>query len=317
VRVVFLGTPETAVPALTAILDAGHEVPLVVTQPDRPAGRSKEPQPTPVKILAASRGLSVIQPEKVRAPEFAQRIAASAPDALAVVAYGRLLPRSVLDAAPHGAVNLHFSMLPELRGAAPVQWALARGARETGITTFRLDDGLDTGDILKSRRVPIGTDEHAPALLARLAAEGAALLIETLSGLAAGTVHPVPQDHGRATLAPILTRRDGHWSPEWPARELEGRVRGFDPWPGVWALVRGKRIRVAAARALDESDPEAPPGALLEIAGGELRLACAGGTLAAVDSVQPEGGRAMRAREAVNGRLLQPGDRLERPQPAA
>lgn len=315
-RVVFLGTPETAVPALSAIVDAGHDVPLVVTQPDRPVGRSKTPQPTPVKMFAASRGLSVVQPERVRSAEFRDRISAAAPDVLAVVAYGRLLPRSVLDRACHGAVNVHFSLLPKLRGAAPVPWALARGDRETGVTIFRLDEGLDTGDTLMSRRISIESEEHAPALLARLAVEGAALLVETLAGLATGTVRPVPQDPGRATLAPILTRKDGHWDPAWSARELEGRVRGFDPWPGVWALHRGKRFRIGAARALPGMTAGTASGSLLAMGDDGLQLACAGGTVAAVASVQPEGGRAMSAREAVNGRLLQPGDRLERPEPA-
>lgn len=315
-RVVFLGTPETAVPALNAIVEAGHEVPLVVTQPDRPVGRSKAPRPTAVKTAAEGRGLSVIQPVRVRNAEFRERIAAAAPDVLAVVAYGRLLPRPVLDAAPHGAVNVHFSLLPKLRGAAPVQWALARGDRETGVTTFRLDDGLDTGDILKSRRLPIDAAEHAPALLSRLAADGAALLVETLAGLAAGSVRPVPQDHSGATLAPILARSDGHWDPGWTAREVEGRVRGFDPWPGVWALLGDKRIRITAARAVSGATSAEPPGTLLAMEHGELRVACAGGSVASLDSVQPEGGRAMRGREAVSGRHLQPGGRLERPESA-
>jgi methionyl-tRNA formyltransferase len=317
VRVVFVGTPDAALPALEAILAAGHEVPLVVTQPDRPSGRSKTPQPTPVKALAAARGLTVIQPEKVRTPEFLQRIAAARPDALAVVAYGRILTRPVLDAAPHGAINVHFSLLPALRGAAPVQWALARGESGTGVTTFRLDDGLDTGDILRARRVAIAAGEHAPALLARLAVEGASLLVETLRGLAAGSIEPKPQEHGRATAAPILTRRDGSWDPAWSARALEGRVRGFDPWPGVWALLRGRRLRIVEARALTETTVDRAAGGVIDLEDGGFHLACADGTIAAVDVVQPEGGRTMSAREAANGRLLRTGDRLEPPEHAA
>ncbi len=314
VRVVFAGTPDSAVPALDAILAAGHEVPLVVTQPDRPAGRSKAPQPTPVKALATRRGLPVIQPEKVRTPEFLDRIVAARPDALAVVAFGRILTRPVLDAAPHGAINLHFSLLPLLRGAAPVQWALAHGERETGVTTFRLDEGLDTGDILGVRRMAIAAGEHAPALLSRLAIEGASLLVETLDGLAAGSIEPKPQDHAHATLAPVLTRSDGFWDPAWRSGELEGRVRGFDPWPGVWALLHGRRMRIVEARALPESIVDAAPGFVLTLDQQSCRMVCAGGTIAAIDSVQPEGGRRMSAREAANGRLLQPGDRLERPE---
>jgi methionyl-tRNA formyltransferase len=312
-----MGTPETALPSLEAILVAGHEVSLVCTQPDRPAGRKKEPQASPVKQLALARGLRVIQPEKVRTPQFLEAISGAAPDVVAVVAYGRLLTRNVLNAAPHGAVNLHFSLLPSLRGAAPVQWALARGERETGVTTFRIDEGLDTGDLLGQRRVAIAEGEHAPALLGRLAVEGASLLVETLGALAAGSIAPRPQDHARATAAPILTREDGWWDAAWTAPQLEGRVRGFDPWPGVWAARAGKRLRIAGATALHGVDSVAGPGTVLSSDGNGVRVACAGGTVAIVDSVQPEGGRAMSAREAVNGRLLTPGDRIERPEPAA
>ena len=316
-RIVFLGTPETALPSLEAILAAGHDVSLVCTQPDRPAGRRKEPQASPVKQFALARNLRVIQPEKVRTPQFLEAILGAAPDVLAVVAYGRILARPVLDAARHGAINLHFSLLPALRGAAPVQWALARGEHETGVTTFRIDEGLDTGDLLGQRRVAIAEAEHAPALLGRLAVEGAALLVETLGGLAAGSITPKPQDHARATSAPILTREDGRWDEAWTAWHLEGRVRGFDPWPGVWAVRGGKRLRIAGAAALAGASSAADPGTVLSSDAEGVRVACAGGTVAIVDSVQPEGGRAMSVREAVNGRLLCPGDRIERPEPAA
>jgi len=312
-----MGTPETALPSLEAILAAGHDVSLVCTQPDRAAGRRKEPQASPVKQFAVARGLRVIQPEKVRTPQFLEALAGAAPDVLAVVAYGRILTRNVLDVARHGAVNVHFSLLPCFRGAAPVQWALARGERETGVTTFLIDEGLDTGDLLAQRRVAIAAGEHAPALLGRLAVEGASLLVETLSGLSSGSIAPKPQDHARATAAPILTREDGWWDDAWSAGQLEGRVRGFDPWPGVWAARAGKRLRIAGATALHGVDSEAGPGTVLSSDGKGVRVACAGGTVAIVDSVQPEGGRAMSAREAVNGRLLTPGDRIERPEPAA
>jgi len=312
-----MGTPESAVPALDAILAAGHDVPLVVTQPDRPAGRRKAPQAPPVKSFALARGLRVIQPEKVRTPQFLEAIVAAGPDALAVVAYGRILMRPVLDAARHGAINLHFSLLPAFRGAAPVQWALARGESTTGVTTFRLDEGLDTGDLLGQRRVAIASGEHAPELLARLAVGGATLLVETLAGLAAGSIQPTAQDHERATTAPILEREHGLWDQAWSARELEGRVRGFDPWPGVWAARAGKRLRIATSRALPDAIADAVPGTVLTLDGEGVRVACAGGTVAVVGSVQPEGGRVMRARDAVNGRLLHPGDRFERPEPPA
>jgi methionyl-tRNA formyltransferase len=312
-----MGTPVTALPSLEAILAAGHDVPLVCTQPDRPAGRKKTPQPSPVKQFALVRNLRVIQPEKVRTPQFLDAIAGVAPDILAVVAYGRILTRPVLDAARHGAVNLHFSLLPSLRGAAPVQWALARGEDETGVTTFRIDEGLDTGDLLAQRRVMIASGEHAPALLGRLAAVGASLLVETLGGVASGSIAPTPQDHARATTAPVLTREDGRWDDTWNASQLEGRVRGFDPWPGVWAVREERRLRIAGATAVQSVSADADPGTILSLSAEGVRLACAGGTVAVVDSVQPEGGRVMSAREAVNGRLLSPGDRIGRPEPAA
>lgn len=312
-----MGTPEQAVPALDAILAGGHDVTLVVTQPDRPVGRRKTPQAPPVKAFAQQRGLHVIQPAKVRTSEFFDAIAASRADAIAVVAYGRILVRPVLDAAVHGAINLHFSLLPAYRGAAPVQWALARGERETGITTFRIDEGLDTGPVLLQRTVAIVPDEHAPALFGRLAVAGAAVLCATLDGLAAGTIRPMPQAHERATAAPILARKDGWWDPAWRAEELAGRVCGFDPWPGVWAMSGGRRIRLSGCRDDKAALVDAVPGTVLAVDGDSVRVACAYGTVARVDTVQPEGGRAMSARDAVSGRLIGPGDRLERPDPAA
>jgi methionyl-tRNA formyltransferase len=312
-----MGTPESAVLALDAILEAGHDVPLVVTRPDRPVGRKKAPQPPPLKAFAIPRGLRLIQPDTLRAPEVLEAVAGATPDVLAVVAYGRILTRRILEAARLGAVNLHFSLLPAYRGAAPVQWALALGEEVTGVTTFRIDEGLDTGDLLGQRKVAIAPGEHAPALLGRLAVTGAALLVETLDGLAAGSIRPTPQDDDRATTAPMLTPQDGHWDPSWSARDLEGRVRGFDPWPGVWMKRQGKRLRVVDARALTDAISQDVSGTVLELDGDAVRLSCAGGTVAVVGSVQPGGGRVMRARDAVNGRLLRPGDRIERPEHAA
>jgi methionyl-tRNA formyltransferase len=311
VRVVFLGTPAAAVPSLEAILRAGHDVPLVVTRADKPVGRSGTPEAPAVKVAAVAAGIPVFQPTKVRDAAFLDAIAGARPDALAVVAYGRILTRAVLDVARHGAINVHFSLLPKYRGAAPVAWALCRGESETGATTFRLDEGLDTGDVLGVRSVRIEPVEHAPSLLSRLAKIGGELLVETLAGLDAGTIVPRPQDHSLATLAPLISRADGAWDPAWTAREVEGRVRGLDPWPGVWAMLRGKRVRIVAARAMEGSTSEAP-GSVVEIE-RSTALACASGTLLVLDAIQPEGRRAMSAREAASGRQIAPGDRLERP----
>jgi len=311
VRVVFLGTPHAAVPSLEAILGAGHDVPLVVTRADKPVGRSGTPEAPPVKVRAAAAGIPVLQPAKVRDAAFLSAIREARPDALVVVAYGRILTRSVLDVARHGAINAHFSLLPRYRGAAPVAWALVRGETETGVTTFRLDEGLDTGDVLLARRATIEPGEHAPSLLSRLSKLGASLLVETLAGLDAGSIVPRSQNHALATAAPLITRADGAWDPAWTAREVEGRVRGLDPWPGVWAARSGKRLRIVEAHAVEGTTAE-PPGSIVE-AQGALALACASGTILALETVQPEGRRAVSARDAVSGRQIAPGDRLERP----
>ena len=311
-RIVFLGTPDSAVPTLEALLSAGHHVSLVVTQPDRPAGRSASPRPPAVKSAALREGLRAIQPVKVRVPEFREALEAERPDALVVVAYGRILPEAVLAAAPLGAVNVHFSLLPRHRGAAPVQRAIAGGDDVTGVTTMLMNARMDEGDLLLQREVPVEPGEHAPSLTARLASVGAGLLIETLSGLGRGAIDPRPQDPALATYAPPLAPADGNADPSSPARTIERLVRGFDPWPGVWLRHAGKRIRIADARAIDGVSDAGPAGTLIGLESGELGMACGGGTLLAIRELQPEGRRVMSARDALNGRHLAPGDRLER-----
>ncbi len=309
--VVFLGTPEWAAPSLRAVVAAGHAVPLVVTQPDKPSGRSGTPIPTPVKRAALDLGLRVEQPAKVRDEGFRSLLSSCSPDVLAVVAYGRILPPPVLAIPRLGPVNVHFSLLPRLRGAAPVQWALARCEDVTGVTTMRMGPGLDEGDVLLQREVAIEPREHAPALGARLSEIGASLLLETLDGLAATRIVPRPQDSALATHAPLLKPEDGEADFTLRARAIEGRVRGFDPWPGVWARRNGKRIRLIDVEAIGTTGVEAPGGSVLRLDGDALLVACAGGTLLRILAVQPEGRRAISARDAVNGRQLVPGDRLE------
>lgn len=311
-NVVFLGTPEVAVPTLALLLDRGHEVPLVVTQPDRPVGRSRSPQPPPVKRFALEKGLAVAQPRRVRDAAFLEAIAARRPDVLVVVAYGRILPDPVLHVAPLGAVNVHFSMLPAYRGAAPVQWAIARGDSTTGVTTMRIATELDAGDVYLQTPVEIGRRERAPELFARLATAGADLLATTLTGLAAGTLPPVPQDASRATFAPILTREDGAFDPAWTASTLDARIRAFDPWPGVWAEVSGRRIRLVDAEPVAGKGDEAP-GTLIEVRGEAMLVACADGTRVELREVQPDGSRPMSAAAALRGRRLALGARLEPP----
>lgn len=312
-RIVFLGTPNAAVPTLEALVRAGHDVVSVVTQPDRPAGRSRRPQPPPVKQVALAAGLQVLQPERVRTLSFRRQIEALAPDVLVVVAYGRILGPRLLATPRLGPVNLHFSLLPAYRGAAPVQWALARGEGSTGVTSMQMNERLDEGDVLLQREVPIEPDEHAPALESRLAATGAALMLETLAGLEAGTLDARPQDHERATYAPILTRADGHGDATLEARLLEGRVRGFDPWPGLWFLCRDRRMRVVAARAEEGPPLDAAPGDVIAAPDGGLFLACGAGTRLRLLRVQPEGGRPLAITDAVNGRRIAAGDRFDGP----
>jgi methionyl-tRNA formyltransferase len=311
VKIVFLGTPRVAVPSLEALLDAGHAVPLVVTQPDRPVRRSRQPVAPPVKEAALAHGIDVLQPLKVRTRAFREALAAAEPEALVVVAYGRILTTKALEIAPHGAINVHFSLLPLYRGAAPVQWALANGDDVTGVTTMQINEKMDEGDVLLEREVPIAPGEHAPALQERLSVIGAELLLETLDGVSAGTVTPRPQDHDRATTAPLLAATDGEVDPGLPARTIEGRIRGFDPWPGVWVSRAGKRLRLLEGAAVAGASSGEAAGTVVGLEDGGLAMVCGGGTLLALERVQPEGRRALSIRDAINGRQLVPGDRLE------
>jgi len=312
VRIVFLGTPAVAVPSLKALVDERHEIPLVVTRADRPAGRSGRPLAPPVKHAACELGLEVHQPTRVKNRAFLDEVRRHRPEILVVVAYGRILTQEVIDAAPAGAVNVHFSLLPRYRGAAPVQWALARGERTTGVTTMQINARLDEGDILLQREVPIAEGEHAPALHERLAVEGARLLTQTLTGVSAGSLEPRVQDPEAATYAPMLKSEDGEVDPALGAGEIDGRVRGFDPWPGVWLARAGRRIRLVEARDSGRVATGADPGQVLGLEDEALIVACGGGSLLLVTRVQPEGRRVMAVRDAVNGRQLVPGDRLER-----
>jgi methionyl-tRNA formyltransferase len=312
VRGVFLGTPSIAVPTLEALVSAGHDVALVVTRPDRPAHRSAKPRPPAVKEAALRLELEISQPEKVRGRRFRESLERVAPDVLVVVAYGKILPRGVLEIPRLAPINVHFSLLPRYRGAAPVQWALARGETTTGVTTMVMSEGLDEGDVLLQQEVAIEPAEHAPGLLDRLAEIGARLLCRTLDGLRDGSVKPHPQDAAAATHAPMLRIEDGVADFGMSSGEIEGRVRGFDPWPGVWTRCRGKRIRIVEAMASDGETSE-PPGRVLELRDDALRAACGQGTILEIRAVQPEGRRVQGARDAVNGRQILPGDELGDP----
>jgi methionyl-tRNA formyltransferase len=307
---VFFGTPQTAVPTLEKLIGAGYPPALVVTRPDRPSGRGRQTSAPPVKRVALEHGLEVIQPQKVRTRSFAARLAEVDPDFLVVVAYGRILSRRVLGVPRLGPVNLHFSLLPRYRGAAPVQWALARGERTTGVSTILMNERMDEGDVLVERAVEVRPEEHAPALAERLAAVGAEVTLETLEGLRRRTVEPRPQDHDAATYAPILEREDGFARPTMTAAELAGRVRGFDPWPGVWLSRSGTRVRLTRARVLEGQSGPAEPGTLTELRDDGIVMVCGDGTRLLILEIQPTGRRPMSPRDAVNGRQLALGDRL-------
>ena len=300
-RLVFLGTPDFAVPTLNALVTAGHEVLEVVTQPDRPKGRRQEFTPSPVKAAALARGLTVWQPERVRHAESVEHLRALAPHAMVVVGYGQIIPQSVIDIAPLGIINVHASLLPELRGAAPIQWAVARGYEKTGVTTMRIDAGLDTGDILLEWETEIGPDETAPEISPRLADAGAKLLIETLERLAKGTISPVPQDGTRATWAPILKKDDGRIDWTLPAKTIHNLIRGLQPWPGAHTMFRGQSLHLWRSR-LAADKRNLAPGALIQD-GGVFAVAGDGVCLELLE-LQLEGRKRMPAGVFANGHRL-------------
>ncbi len=308
---VFCGTPDFAVPSLQAVIDAGHEVALVLSQPDRPAGRKMELQVPAVKQLALSLGLTIAQPEKLKHnTDLRAQLEAIQPDAIVVVAYGRIIPDWMLALPRLGCINVHGSLLPKYRGAAPIQWAVANGETETGVTTMLLNAGLDTGDTLLAHSIPIGPDTTSPQLYSQLAHIGADLLIETLEGLASDTLKPVPQDHARATLAPILTRDDGRVLPaEHTAQQAFNRWRAFFPWPGCWAIFRGKRFLIYALQPV-VSELQLAPGQL-DISTGQLLLGMANGTILRLDEVQLEAKPRMAGPQFIRDFQLRSGEHLD------
>lgn len=322
-----MGTPEFSVPCLNALVDAGHDVSLVVTQPDRPKGRGRQLDPTPVKAAALARGLRVFQPEKPNWPENVAEIAAARPDVLIVVAYGAILKEALLTLAPRGAINVHASLLPRWRGMSPIQRAVWSGDRETGVTTMYMDAGVDTGDMILKSATHIGPDETAGELHDRLAVMGAHLLVETLARVADGTAPRTPQA-GEATHAPRIDKPDGIVDWRCPAPAVHNHVRAVTPWPGAQAVLRGEPLlilrtgrvpAVGGAEARGQSGgPEAPavvdatPGTIVGVAGDALRVLCGHGPID-LFQVRPAGRGTMTGAEFARGRRLQPGDRFDLP----
>jgi len=320
VKLVFCGTPQFAVPTLEALLAAGHEIALAVSQPDRPKGRGGQITAPPVKLAALAARIPVTQPEKIRGnPEFRAQLEAIAPEAIVVVAYGRIIPPWMLTLPRLGCINLHASLLPKYRGAAPIQWAIAMGDAYTGNTTMLLEEGLDTGPILLQETVEIGPHQTAVELFDLLARSGAPLVVETLAGLAAGTIHPQPQNHEGATFAPLLDREDGRMDfAARSAHELYNRWRGFQPWPGAFTTLDGKklivhRLQVASEPASAESEPAgsvlATPGHLC-IENHRLFVRCAEDTWLELLELQLEGKKRLPTAEFLRGAPLATNARL-------
>jgi methionyl-tRNA formyltransferase len=312
VRVVYLGTPAAAVPPLEALLASAHQVVAAVTRPDRPRDRrGGTPQPSPVKQAALAAGLPVLQPTGGRDPELPAALAAFGADLGVSCAFGYLLPDPVLAAFPRGIINLHFSLLPAYRGAAPVQRALLDGVEVTGVTTFVIDAGMDTGPMLLAAEVPVRPDEDAGALTARLAEVGARLTVETLDALEAGQVEPRPQPEAGASLAPKVTAEEARLDFTRPAARLANAVRAFTPAPGAWTTHRGRRLKVTRAAVADGAEGGLAPGQLQVGPGGRLLVGTADRPLALLE-VRPEGRRAMTGAEFARGARLGPDERLGR-----
>ena len=291
-----MGTPDFAVPSL-ALLAERHDVVDVVTQPDRPAGRGRKLRSPPVKRKAEELGLRVYQPRRIRAAQAYRRLSQDDPDVIAVVGYGQMIPKRVRELAPYGCVNVHSSLLPKYRGAAPVNWAIVRGEARTGVTTMRISKAMDAGDIYLSSETAIRPEETASDLNRRLAPIGARLLLRTLDGLEAGTVRPIPQDHKAATRAPLLRREDGLIDWSLPARSILDKLRGFEPWPGVYTFFRGKRLRIWAAHVRPEGGISPSH---LRVEDGQVVVGCGQGCLA-LDAVQLAGRKRISAADFGRG----------------
>jgi methionyl-tRNA formyltransferase len=304
-RIVFMGTPEFAVPSLAALLQSDHRVVGVVTQPDRPKGRGQELAVSPIKQLALQNNIPILQPIKMKDPAFLESLAAWKPDLIAVAAFGRILPKTILDLPRRGCVNVHGSLLPKYRGAGPIQWAIINGERETGITTMLMDEGMDTGAMLLQEKMPIAPDDTAGTLSAKLAGVGGRLLIETIAQWEKGTLVPQPQDNAQATMAPLLKKEDGLLDWTLTAGQLANRIRGLTPWPGAYTFAKGGRWTIWRASATGQSATAAP--GTIHAATKDAILVATGKGLLAITELQPANSRRMTAAQYLAGHPLAPG----------
>lgn len=309
-RIIFMGTPDFAVPSLEALFQGPDEVVAVVTQPDRKSGRGKKTTPPPVKITAEKAGVPIHQPTKIRTQEFHDLLADYKPDVMIVVAYGRILPPQLLELAPHGCINVHGSLLPRHRGAAPIQWAIIAGDSEVGVTVMQMDEGMDTGDILLPAKAELADDETAGSLFNKLSRLGAATLMEALELLRQGKLLATSQDHHLATKAPPLKKEDGllDWSK--PAQELQCRIRGLDPWPSSFSYLEDKRFRFFSPEVVYKKS-DAPPGTVISTEGQGLLIATGEYSLL-IKEIQPDGKKRMEVSAFLRGHPLTPGQRFTR-----
>jgi methionyl-tRNA formyltransferase len=312
-RIVFCGTPEFAVPSLRRLLaEPGVTIEAVVTQPDRPRGRDQEIAASPVKEVALEAGLHVYQPEKAKsdsAYDFFKRVA---PDVVVIIAYGQIIPARLIEIPRLGWINLHASLLPKYRGAAPINWAIVHGEKRSGLTTMLIDPGLDSGPILLQRDMEVGPEETAPELAARMSDAGAPLMVETLHKLANREITPVPQDHEQATFAPLLKKEHGRIDWSHSAPHIYNRIRGLAPWPGAYTIFREQLCHLWGRPAVPPAGTPHPPTAgVIVQAGSHAYVACAEESWLRLDEVQIEGRKRMPARDFVNGARLQPGERFD------
>ena len=304
---IFCGTPPFAVPTLEKLAEAGHCIHLVVTQPDRPKGRGLELTPSPVKQSALKLNLPIAQPDRIKTnEEFRAQLTAIKPDAIIVVGYGRIIPQWMLDLPPLGNINLHASLLPKYRGAAPIQWAIANGETITGNTTMHIDAGLDTGDILLQQELAIAPDDTAETLAPRLAAEGAELMLETLRGLQSGAIYPRKQDDSKSTLAPILKKEDGQVDFSRSATEIYNRFRGFQPWPGAYTKFRAKNLQLHNIKPLNTPIPSAE----IRVEGNRLFVGCGQNSSLELLEFQVEGKKRTMAKDFLQGYQPKSGEKL-------
>ena len=309
-RIIFMGTPDFAAANLSALLTGPDQVVAVVSQPDRAKGRGKKVSPPPTKVLAEAAGIPVLQPAKIKTEEFRNGLLSYQPDLIVVAAYGRILPPSLLELAPMGCINVHGSLLPRYRGAAPIQWAIIKGETEVGVTIIQMDQGMDTGDMLLKAKIAVDPEETAGSLMVKLATLGGHTLLQAIKGLKEGTITPVPQDHSQATMAPMLKKDDGliDWSRS--AKEIECLIRGLDPWPSAFCFLLENRLRLFSPEVV-YMESTAQPGTVLYADRRGMLIACGRNALQ-IHELQPEGKKRMSVESFCCGHPIAPGTNFGR-----